>query len=566
VEVIRMAEISFALHALALVLALVLLAGHLRRVRRGLGLRLLGVAVLLAVAGGEIDFPDMVAVPAAEDTVALQEGGTEQNIEQIYGLGVHAGPLFGDLQRLAPGAGPPDLRRQVWLNRWLAALGILLFPVVAWFASGSFLLALVLGRVFAMGMLAHHMGLSELPAALTALQFWLGALAAWRLDQGLVRRAAGEAVSRLQMAVAVALLILVTALAAGTRLELAGLGVVALTVVALRGVLGDAALRRVDRWPGALWEALRTRWAALALAAGAAAAGVLVLGLSRRIGSPEIQWVVTGLNPLHLGILQLPIFLTTVLPLVFAVLLVLGFLHGVRRWRAFFGLPLAVLLLWGVYHRASHEAPREAFRYLCLIIPPLLLLVAVGWRELSDLAARRSWGRGWERPALLAMILLALVPPGHGRAGLFGLPRAETDGYRALPISMDLQREVRGLLALRDGHPDCLVAAPVTRSRGGPERGQAHRLVLFHPDWAAPERLAGDDGLGEALRRAGTDACVLLYLGLDCNLAEAEGCERYLEPGMERVGEQVFPAAMYNDELEWGGTRAEVRLRVFRVR
>lgn len=561
-----MAELSVVLHGLALALGSVLVVAHLRRSRRGLALRLLGIAVLLVVVGGEIELRDLREAPGGEDVVVLHEGGTEQNIEQVYGLGVHAGPLFKELRHLAAGEGAADLRRVVWLNRWLAAIGLLVFPVVAWFASGSFLLGLILGRVFAAGMLAHHLGLSELPAALLMVQLWLGALAAWRLDQGLTRRAAGEASGRVEMATAAALLVLVTGLAAGTRLEVAGLGVVALAAAALRGILGDARLRRVDRWPAALWEALRLRWGALGLVIGVAAAGLLALRLTFELDSPELQWVVAGLNPLHLGIFQLPILVTAVLPLGFAVLLALGFVHSLRRWRAFFGLPLAVLLLWGVYHRASHEAPREAFRYLCLIAPALLLFVAFGWRELSDVAARRSWGRGWERPALVVMVLLMLVPPGHGRAGLFGMVRGELDGYRGRSISMDVQREVRGLLALRDRYPDCLVVSPVTRSRGGAQRGQVHRLVLFHPDWEGPESLPGDDGLAEALRRSQGDGCVLLYLGLDCNLADGDGCDRFIDPGMALLDAQVFPATMYNDVLEWGRTRPEVRLQVFGLR
>jgi len=561
-----MGELSLVLHAAALLLGLSLLVGHLSRVRHGIGLRLLGVAVLLVVTGAEIDFPDMLGAPDADAVVVLHEGGTEQNIEHVYGVGVHAGPLFKDLRTMIPGEGSSDLRRTVWLNQWLAALGLLAFPVVAWFLSGSFLLALVLGRVFVTGMLAHHLGHSELPAALFALQFWLGALAAWRLDAALVRRAAKEPVRWVEAAASTALLFLVTGLAAGTRIELAGIGVVALGFLGLRAALGDARLRVVDRWPGTLWASWRLRWGALAITIGVVAAGLLLLRATLGIEDPEALWVVTGLNPLHLGILQLPFLVSVVLPLGFAILLVLGFVHGVRRWRAFFGLPVAVLFLWGVYHRASHEAYRESFRYLCLIAPALLLFVAVGWRELADHAARRSWGRGWERPALVAMVLLMLVPPVHGRAGLFGLSRGEIQGYRNVPISMDVQREVRGLLALRDRHPDCLVVAPVTRSRGGPERGDVHRLVLFHPEWEGPRQLGGHDGLSEALRGDRGDACVLLYLGLDCNLAEGPGCDRYVEPGMPLLEEQVFPATMYNDVLEWGRTRPEVRLQVYQVR
>lgn len=554
-----MAELSVTLHGLALLLVLALVLDGIRRAGVGVGRGALKILLLVVLAGPMAVQYDLRVLPPADEVTVLHEGGTEQNIEQIHGIGVHAGPLFTSLRvPLAAGAAP-DLRRVVWMNRILALAGGVVAAIALYLASGSFVLTLLLSWIYGRGMIALHLSSSELPAALFGLQFWAGVLAARELDRALTARAAGKAWRGWPAAAALALLVLVTGLVAGTRVELAGLGIAALGVVGLRIIVGDRRLSVLDRLPRRVWNLLRTRWLVLAGVVLAAAGLHRLLEWTDLVRPVPLSWLLSGWNPMGLSALQLPFMLATVFPAGLVLLFVLGLVYGVRRWRATLGMPLALLGLWGLYFEASHEAFLEAFRYLVPLAPAVLLLAALGWRLVRDRAAARGWAPGWERPALLVVGLLLFVPPIHGHADLYGADRVALRCYDGALIDMDIQREVRALLEFRDAHPDCLFVAPVTRSRGGGQRGRKHRLVLFHPSWDEPRQLAGDDGLDEALRRGADHACVLLYLGLDCNLAEGDGCAAYAA-GAGRIDERVFSAAPYSDVQEYGQSLPEVRL------
>ncbi len=562
-----MTELSLVLHGLALALTLLLAWGLVKAAGRPRRRSILFVVVLALLGGGMARHTDPSESPTVAEIEVLHEGGTQQNIEQLYGVGVHAGPFFKSLRFVVSGDEAPDLRQVVRMNRIFAIVAGALAGAALFLVSGSFVLAALLTWAYSHGMSSVHLAASELPAALFALQFWMGALAAYGLHRALSARKGRVGCPRWLGLAALLLLGLVTGLVAGTRPELAGFGVAALLVAGLRLVAGDARLAAVDRLPRRIWDELRTRWAVVG--GVILSAGLLLSALlwTHHVGSAQAKWVLAGLNPLNLSIFQLPFLLATLFQPGIVVLFVLGIIHGFRRWRSTMGLPVALVGLWGIYATASHGVFLEAFRYLLPLTPVVLLFTALGWREIQVWADRRGWGFGWERPVFLLLGLLLLAPPMHGRATMFGVENDEAPTYRtAVLMDLDIQREVRTLLEHRDAYPDCLFVAPVSRSRDGAQRGRALHLVLFHPSWAEPQPLPGDDGLSDALTRSDEHDCVLLYLGLDCNLTDADGCRRFQEPGADLLHELVFAAAPYSDVGEYGRTLSEVRLQLFAIR
>jgi len=550
------------LHGLALVLALALVVGLPGGSRRSRLLRGALMLVLAASTASVAFFGDPLSLPGNGEVVVLHEGGTEQGLAQLHGLGVHAGEAFRDLRRVL--GDPPDLRRIVWMNQVLGALAAVLATLGLYLASGSFLVALVVGRIHAQGMVGFHTASSELPAALLGIQLWLGVLGAREVAAALDARAAGLPAAGRRWVWGALLLALVTGLAAATRAEVAGLGLAGLLVAGLRRWAGDARLAAVDRIPGAALDALRTRWRFLVLAAAVLVLCLAARRVTRDLEPVVLRWVLTGWNPAELlGVLQLPVLLGRVWPVGVVILMVLGLVHGLRRWRETLGLGLAVPALWAIYHQASHGTWLEAFRYLLYLAPALLLLAGLGWRELRGVATRRGWPRGWERVALAVLALLLLVPHAAGRAALFGMDRATLTSDRARALDLDVQREVRTLLDWRDLHPGCTLVAPVCAAAAGEGRCRSHRWVMTEPSGDGPEPLPpdADPATGEGI----PGDCVLLYLGLDCALAGGTSCDGYAA-GLPRVEERVFPAAPYNDAQEYGATEPLVRLRLHRVR
>ena len=59
-------------------------------------------------------------------------------------------------------------------------------------------------------------------------------------------------------------------------------------------------------------------------------------------------------------------------------------IHGVRKWFAFFFLPIGVLTLFKMYAAGSHGAFLDKFRYLTFVTPLVLFLALFGFRELSS--------------------------------------------------------------------------------------------------------------------------------------------------------------------------------------
>lgn len=533
----------------AILLTLLLLGARMRRREDGweaiIVCLALALGACLAVFGA---FGDPRRFPMSWVTV-LHEGREHQDVLHLTGRGVHAGPAFGALLRLASGGGPHDLREVVVLN--LALLCVYAAGVlgIARHATRSWPAALGLSLASLLALPTVLTACSETPAAALAVLLVMGAIALAHVDD---RASARPAEARL----ALALLVLVALLAASMRRETAFSSAPVVTIAFIRVLRGEEPLDAFqDRVRATFARALRASRRELALGVA-----VALLSLSPLLFplENETAWIVEALHPLNPSFLTLPFFAAVLLvPVGTIALFALGAIHGLRRLFAFGLFPLGVIVTYRLYFSASHHAPFELLRYSTLLLPSLVLVSLFGFRELERWASRGAWPVRWRFFAIAALVAL------FGATPLFAVPawlgwRDVKDSLPATPLDRDVQREVRFLLAARDAHPECALVAPVTRGEGaGRARGAWDVLVLGpHADVPTVHDAALDT---QALvtREHPDTPCALLYLGLDCNLEGAD-CNRF--GGGSVIEELTFDRIPYNDEAEYGAVRPVTRL------
>src|SRR6185503_16466797 len=81
----------------------------------------------------------------------------------------------------------------------------------------------------------------------------------------------------------------------------------------------------------------------------------------------DARYAIAALRPLNFSFLTWLQATTFFFPFGTIVLFVLGVIHGVRRWFAFFFLPISVLMLLKMYAAGSHGAFLDKFRYLTFV-------------------------------------------------------------------------------------------------------------------------------------------------------------------------------------------------------
>lgn len=545
---------SLVAHGAALLLVAALLVAWCR-----LHPKRRAVTVIAAIAMGAFTvFMRRVpssAIPAAWATT-LQEGLDAKNIRALHGLGAHAGRNFEIVIRALADTDMPTLRDVVRMNLWLAGLNAIAFFAFARHALERRWTAALFTLVFVCNLVSLHASVSELPSELCVSYFFLGVVGAAVLGEG-------ARAPRWTKPAAFALLALLTGLAAFTRLEIAGIGALAIAVSAAPLALGEdrwarargAALERLRGIPA--WSLRRKVIVALALIVPAPFAHSLLSG-----------WVTEGLHPLNFSFLTMPGVLWLLwLPLGVVVLSVLGVIHSVRHFERFLGLPLALIVLYRTYYSASHLTFYELLRYMTFLTPIALFLGLFGFREVALASARRGWSPRWkENAALIVAGLCSVLPMSGLREHFQHGDYSARFGVRDVLLTRNQQIEVRYMLELMDQSPECVFIARTSRSDYNRGPIDAYDLTIFGRPLRVPI-LVDDRGerLEDVLQRLAPQVrCARVFRGLDCNLTNSDGCPALTE-GRRLLERRTFGTLPYNDVPERGEAGPIVDLSVYAV-
>lgn len=469
---------------------------------------------------------------------SLHESTTRQNIELLYGRNRHAGPHLDFLVWLTMHGDQPSLRDLVRLN-----LAATLFSFGALAAIADAALGRLAGVVMFLAMLGCPLvqlaAISELESPVTGL-LALAAVPA-------LARLAGEPRS----ALALSQLMLATLAMGLVRTESAGWGLCALAWHAARARWGADAwavvAARARLWAGG------HRWQAAALLAVMAAAVPLVDTTTRP------GWLAAGLHPLHPSILTLPLLLLSAWPLWLAVPGMAGaYVLARRHWSAWGWILLATVILYRVWFAASHRVYYEMVRY-CLGLLPLVAAAA-----LLALAHVDLWLKDLSRRAAILVgvtsIAVAVAPSFGPLANLIWDRRA--GALDEIPLlDRDQQREVRALQAAVDGHPRCILVAPLHLAEERLGAALQPGFALFGGTLRAPIVQAGGYPAAAAAVAKLAPPCAMVYRGLDCALIADIGCTAWPMPA---VGASLPPRAsrLYADPREYGPWQQSVMLSV----
>ncbi len=280
----------------------------------------------------------------------------------------------------------------------------------------------------------------------------------------------------------------------------------------------------------------------------------------------DLRWVIAALRPLNFSFLTWLQAIALSFPFWIVVLFVLGVIHGVRRWFAFFFLPIGLVTLLKMYASGSHGAFLDKFRYLTFVTPLVLFLALFGFRELSSLAERLSWPAWWKRVAVL--LLVATVPAWNPWQREFFGRRQQLPGVSTAEafLARNQQTEVRYLLDLVARYPRCVFVVKTSRADSASDTTAGYR-------WSAFGQLVGhyaetmERKRGRAADRRGAGACVscvLFYRSMDCDLVGLDDCKAQTD-GRTPVEERVLENLPYSEIYEYGAHRAEIRLGVYPV-
>jgi hypothetical protein len=546
-------------NALVVALFLALLWRWLRRQRQAM--RIVAPALLVALAGVAALHlflpPDRL--PVALLTV-LHEGGSEQNIQHLYGNGVHAGPAW---KWLAAIVGPPGLklRHVVHLNLqfwWLQT--VFLAAMTAWLTRSVPRVLATVG-LFALTLAPAYGAIAEVPSMLLAIYFCAGVMA------GAVLQAERPGWTPWRLAALLQWLVL-TVLTALTRPEMALL----IAPVLIFEILQTAAPARMMRWLVRLEAAF---WRVLALPprllAGLALLLILAWFLLDPLLPPQFRWLVAGLQPLNPATLTQPLVLASLAPVAAGILYVAGVWQLARGQGHQRLVLLAVIFLFRMYFSASHQVYYELVRYMTLLAAPVAWCAAHGWSAWDGWLGRLSLRSQQALQLGLVVACLAWVPHGQIQhfADVASIERATGEDRRlGLPqvlLQQDVQREVRFLQSAVEAYPDCVVLAR-TVLRSPSKTSEPEKILAFGRPLAAVGTHAAGPWTPQRLRVEALASwrCVLYYRSLSCNLVDGDTCAHDTD-GAKLLRQDVFAAKPYNDAYEWGESAPIVRLGLYRL-
>ena len=283
--------------------------------------------------------------------------------------------------------------------------------------------------------------------------------------------------------IAIAGLLVVTALAFLTRPDMATPGLAAIAVIigsdrAVRPILARGArvvrtllrLPEPGRPPATGWTAIRERnWFVASLLA-------VLLMIALEVASNMLDersvpvWLIDGVNLMNPSTANMFFHTFLLLPFSMALLAVVGFARQIRHPVLFLGLPVSMIFLMKTYSSASRYDYHTLFRMFSVILPMILVVACWGLRDLN-----RAIGR-YVPDVRLRLLVAALVIASFSINTPFVRKAMRVhrppEGYLAAfeepegLLGMNPQLEVRFLVdALRD-HPECVLHTKVIGTDG----------------------------------------------------------------------------------------------------
>ena len=493
------------------------------------------------------------AIPLEWITI-LHHGLGRKMIMHLYGRGAHVGSNFPFVIDVIASGSFPTLRDVAWFNALLGLVNALLFLHLAIRIVGP-TWAVPWTLVFALNPATFFASFSELPTNLIGL-YTLAGFIAWAvvvdtLPQPAWARAAGYA-----------LCAVLTTLVGLTRAEVGGIGIVALSVGALHAVVGAerwaAAMQRL-RSAGEWVLAVLSAHLALVVAACVIGAVLSVSGIPALIGRQQVA----GVYPFNPSFLALFVYLPMLLlPIGVSIAVFFGFVHTTVHFVRFGGLALSLFVLVRAYFSAQYEY-FEMGRYMSYILPGVFLVGLFGHWELMRLA--RGWSPNWVRAVRVGYVMAWCTLPLPGIVEFYARPDFRLDGgFAQIFPAMDTQREVRHLVELTEGNPQCVYVGRVVMDQGDPKVDPHYAYVMFGAPVAepiiAPEQGAPLDAFIAA--NAPGASCVRLYYGNDCNVTFGDRCQAFVA-GRRLVDEQRFWARPYNNPRQSGYAAPELVLATY---
>jgi hypothetical protein len=550
-------RLLLSLNGAALVLLLVVVCTWGRhRGRRAIAA--IGLLGALGLAGVYFTCVGRGDLPTAWLTV-LHFGSGETNIRHLYAHGAHSGPNWPLVLEVVAGDTRLTLRDAVRTNLGLAIVnGVAFFSIAA--AVQGVRWAIPWTLVWSVNPAMFLASFSELPSNLLHLYLLCGVVA-WATLNDTTRQ------PRWAKAAALLLLVVLTLLVASTRIEMGGVGAVALAVWGMTVAVGERTraawlvhVRRV--LPGAV--AFLSRHPALI--ALCCLAGWLI-SMEAGCGNDRLRWALSALYPFNphfvLAFVVLPVL---GLPVAVAIAALAGTAHATFHFRHFGGLPLALVVLARLYY-AAPSGFYEVVRYTSYFLGLVFVLALFGRAAFDEFARRRAWPDSWRQLATIAYVMTWFTLPVLGTLDPYSRP--EYDRQRGvieqILLDRNTQREVRFLVDQTERHPDCVFVARVIAGHAYPGREPAWNYVLFGKTIGGPISVPEGAAMLEAAiaQHAGGAPCVRLYRGDDCNLTFTDGCRDFVA-GREVVDELRFWSQPYNNMLDRGFGAPEIVLATYR--
>ena len=490
----------------------------------------------------------------------LQEGQSARNILELYAQSTHAGSGWGAVLELVRAGQQATIRDVVRMNLSLAAINAVLLAVVLrqvvtrWFVAGALVLC---WAASANGLSAM---LSELPSELLTTYFLLALLPAAVFEGEESPRRGPWALF------AVANVACWAALAATIRVESLSIGGVAVLSMLLRAACGDAVLHNrsanVLRWVDS------HIWYFVAAVCVAYAGTEALAKLARFTRDPRVAWVLKSPQYWWPMNCSLPWVWADFAPIPLVVAAVVGVASAVRRPLRTAMLPITLVALWAVYHAASHGAPYERFRYISMLTAPLVVLAAMGIRDVEAFVRARPGWRSRCVWGLAALVGISAIPGVPGQSA-FAL-RADVAGERerSILLARNEQNEVRYLIEATEAHPRCVFVARVSSAAERRDLPPLDSWIFFGAPLRSP-LIASARGrtLLEVTHQTVPDGpCVLYYRSFDCSFLRAHG-ECDADVGDARAIERrSFQSRPYADSVEYGELGSVVETGLFSMR